>query len=150
MRTMYDSTDLNLIPASANMLAIYANGSYVPTDEQLERFAHAVKVRIDVNGSLPDCSVLDVERGDATPDGAREWLLEHAKVVSGAHGTIYCNASTLPAVEAACQGVPFHRWVADWTGVPHGYPGAVAVQYKTVPDVYDVSAVWDHRWHPGG
>jgi hypothetical protein len=145
-RTMYDSINATSIPLDAEMVAGYGNGEFTWTAAAWARFPHARHVRIDVTGTDPaGCGVLDVERGDATPAAAGPWIL--ARLGHG-RAVIYCNLSTLPAVQSAARGLDYSLWLADWTGHAHQVGGAIAVQYRNTPG-YDLSVVYDDSWHPG-
>jgi hypothetical protein len=145
-RTMFDSVNPGAIPADAQMVAGYFNGEFAWPAEAWKRFPHAAKVRIDVTGAAPrNAGVLDVENGDASPAQAPGWV--RARLAAGFVATVYCNRATWPAVKAACQGLKVKYWIADWTHVPHGLPGAVAVQWTDGPQ-FDTSAVHDDAWHP--
>jgi hypothetical protein len=157
---MYDSITVADLPPASVMVAAYANGHYLNYPAARERFPEAVVVSIsttaDVSGGL--AHVLDIERGDATPDQYEEWARTQR-----AHGvvrpTAYCSASTARAYFSR----PGRRriadlWVADWTGLPHQLVvrgcRVVAVQYASPghgsEGHYDVSAVYDDDWHPAG
>jgi hypothetical protein len=67
---------------------------------------------------------------------------------AGADPTIYCNASTWPAVRAAFAAANVaepHYWIAKYDGDPTIPAGAVAKQYRgDVAPGYDVSSVVDY------
>ena len=144
---MYDSVTARDIPLSARMVAGYVDGTYTWTAADWARFPHAVHVTISAIGRV-NAHVLDVERGDATPDFAPGWVRRRRGV--GADPTIYCNASTWPAVRAAfrAQGVAEpHYWIALWDGRAQPVSGAVAKQYADPPASgghYDLSIVADY------
>ena len=141
---MYDSVNPGLIPGNVRMVAGYMDGDYAWTKEDWGRFPGAEKVIITVRGSLTG-NVADVENGDMTPEQAPGWI--NAKQQAGKRGaTIYCNRATMSTVQHYCRGHAYYLWVADWTGVAHIIPGTVAVQYKTVPDTYDISSVSSQKW----
>lgn len=155
MRLMYDSTEPNDIPATATMVAGYANGRYANYDAMKARFPHAHVVSISVRADDTLAHVLDVESGDATPGQFGPWATKVANrgVV---RPTAYCSRSSVPLILAhRPRGVTVDLWVADWTGVAHvlGFEGGnvVAVQYASPGHGsgghYDVSAVWDQTWH---
>lgn len=149
---MYDSVNYLEIPSDAQMVAIYANGPYAPDIGKVrERFPHPVVIiRIDIHGySWGLASVLDVERGAATPEMAPEWIRKRQALNKHHQCTIYANRSTMPQIQAACRGLTYTRWIADWRPEPVEYPGCVATQYKNTP-TYDVSAVYNDAWHPKG
>lgn len=149
-RLMYDSTNPELIPASAAMVAGYINGSYAWQPWAWARFPHAIHVTINVNGNLADGGdVLDVERYDATPEMVPAWV-KGRKAAGARWHAVYCSLSKLDAVRAACQGqdVPdFGIWVAEWTGQPHEIAGTVGTQFASLTS-YDLSAIYDATWHP--
>jgi|SRR5216683_687846 len=150
---MYDSVTPAAVPADAVMVAGYVNGTVSQWSATAwSRWPHAV--RVDVLGTdAPAASVLDVERGDATPEEARVWVPQRNSLYGDA--TVYCNVSTLPAVRAACAGQSYRVWLADWTGEPHdrkdlngGGATVAAVQYANDVAGCDLSAVYDDAWHP--
>ena len=147
MRIMYDSVSPSLIPAHAEMVMGYIDGKYTWSEEDWARFPGAVKVGISVEPAREHGDVLDVERGDATPDDASWWITARRVAGSRWHA-IYCNRVTVPAVldATAHLRIRFGLVVADWTGQPHELPGAVAVQYASTPE-YDLTAVYDASWH---
>ena len=129
--TMYDSVNVNAIPANAIAVAGYVGGLYPTFRALLQRFPHAKHLSIAINAAeVADC--LDVETGDATPGEAPDWVRREK-----AHRKpwVYANASTMPAVIAALDRAGLHRneyylWVADYNGVaqiPNGYD---AKQYE--------------------
>jgi hypothetical protein len=126
---MLDSTTVNDIPKSALMVAGYVNGIWPTFNALVKAFPHAHHVSIDVNGSA-FADVLDVEKGDATPAQAPDWVVRQR--ARGTQPIVYMDRSTWPAVIAAFKSAkiaePFF-WVADFTGVAHLLPGAVGVQY---------------------
>lgn len=144
---MYDSTNLDDIPADAQMVASYVDGSPIATPEQWARFPSAVKVRIAALPSTNDGQVLDVETGDATPDQAPGWV--QMRRAAGQDPSVYCNESTWPSVRAAFQAAGVaepHYWIAAWNGDPSLLDGAVAHQYAGSAMTgahYDLSAVAD-------
>jgi hypothetical protein len=149
-RTMYDSTSAADIPADAEMVAGYCDGEFEWSAADWERFPNAVRVRIATQHTTDDGHVLDVERGDAVPEDAPGWVLmrQDAGIVQP---TLYCGLSAVEAVRAACAGLLYWLWVADWTGEPHPVSYAAAVQYAHPPQSgghYDLSIVYSDTW-PG-
>lgn len=143
-RTMYDAVTPSRIPAGAAMVAGYANGRYANLAEMATRFPHAIRVSISVSASYHGATVLDVEIGDATPAEAPGWV--KARRAAGIDPTVYCNASTWPAVKAAftAAGIPQpHYWIAQYDNDPTIPAGAVAKQYKNTAG-WDASSVADH------
>lgn len=143
-RTMYDSLDLNAIPANAEMVAYYPHDSR--TTGSLSRFTNPklVVITIDNVGDAPDCDVLDVEPGAAWPPAVvPAWLLAHHGL-TGNQGTLYYSAGNGPSIP---RTVPSYNWVALWGVGPSVITGAVAHQYDD-PGPYDLSIVTDDSWHP--
>jgi hypothetical protein len=130
VRVMYDSTTPSAIPAGAELVAGYINGLYEWSDGAWALWPRARLVRISVRADDHRGDVIDVERGDATPQSARAWVV--AALAAGARAPIvYSNRSTGPELEAALGGLRWRWWCADWTGHPHTVSGAVAVQYAS-------------------
>jgi hypothetical protein len=90
---------------------------------------------IDVNGSDPSASVLDVEPGDATPTGAARWVTERLALHPRDVAIVYTMLSEWQAVKDAVAFLPpwmrskVRYWIADPTGVPHVVPGSHATQW---------------------
>jgi len=148
---MYDSIYAAKLPSGGDLYAGYVGGGW-PTfadGELAARFPGVPLVSIAV-ASYFDAMVLDVERGDATPDLAPSWAQRQR--ARGQTPTVYCTTSVLPTVRAAFAhaGVaePFY-FLANYT-MPAGSvfdlaPGVVAHQYggdRTAG--WDVSLVADH------
>jgi hypothetical protein len=141
--TMYDSVTPENIPTSAEVVAGYVDGDFAWPRDAWNRWPEAEKVLITVTGSLTG-NVADVENGDLTPASAAEWI--KAKQNAGHRGcTIYCSRSNLGAVRAACHGLAYYIWVADWTNSPHAISETVATQYSNVT-TYDLSMVYSQEW----
>lgn len=147
MRLMYDSTDVAAIPAAARMVAGYIDGRYVTVPQLLARFPNAQVVRITVTG-IAGAHVADVENGDLTPEQGAAWAA--AEVRAHRKPSIYCNASTWPAVRAALAqqlaGGSVYFWIADYDNDPTIPAGAIAKQYSTNVaanlDTSNVAAYW--------
>ena len=132
----------------------YADGRYAWPLPEIHRFASAGKIinRVCTNARNPRLGrILDVERWDATPEEAGVWVPERNRLRNDA--TVYCNTSTVPAVADALGRNPCWLIVADWTGEPHipqmSLPANIrlaGVQYATVIDRYDVTAVYSRDW----
>lgn len=138
---MYDGITPSRLPAGADLVAGYVDGNYANTTAMRARYPHATIVGIATRAATNAGVVLDVERGDATPDQVPGWLQRRRK--AGVDPTVYCNAATWPAVMSACRhaGVTEpHYWIAAWNGSATIPAGAVAHQYANHPG-YDVSAV---------
>lgn len=135
-KLMYDSVDASSIPADAEVVAGYGDGSISQwSSDDWARFPNAIALSIVVNPA-DSGDVLDVERGDASPGDCPGWIARYDRPVFKVP-TIYCNRSNRAAIEAACQGLTYDLWVATLDGTTDE-PGAAAVQYQNTPG-YDVS-----------
>lgn len=162
MRQLYDGIN-SLAPAihadfgSPALVAGYVNGAYAWSSEEWNLFPHSAHVTITVTASANAGDVLDVERGDASPDEAYGWI-RMRKAAGLFRPTIYCARGNLPAVRAGSGsyvlGQDYDVWVADWTGSAHEVSSSVkggvaarcaAVQYRSTGS-YDASAVYDDGW----
>jgi hypothetical protein len=144
-RTMYDAVNAANIPSSATTVAGYIDTIHIPcwTAADWARFPKAVKVRIAKKPTTNDGHVLDVETGDATPAQAPGWVAMRRR--AGVDPSVYCNASTWPAVRAAftAAGVAQpHYWIAEYDNNPTIPAGAVAKQYRSTSTL-DYSVVAD-------
>lgn len=143
-RTMYDGISVPNLPSGAPLYAGYLNGHWPTVPALRARFPEARIVEITVFASEGAGHVLDVEPGDASAPQAVDWV--RRRRAAGADPTVYCNASTWPAVRAAFRsaGVPQpHYWVADYDNDPAIPAGAIAKQFRNTSG-YDVSAVADY------
>lgn len=141
---------------SPELVAGYINGLYKWSAAEWDLFPHSTHVQISITASEDAGDVLDVEKGDASPQEAAGWI-ERRKQSGLWRPTIYCARSVIPAVRQATGryvlGTDYDIWVADWTGKPHGVtapgPGVpavcAAVQYASTAK-YDVSIVNDDGW----
>lgn len=144
--TMYDSTQPHLIPKDAQYIAVYGNGEYVADTRAVhEQFPGARILSIDVNGSAPKtCSVLDIERFDATPEQLPAWVTERLDGDPGWYCRPYVNASNWERARAAASELPaklqaqIRWWVADWTNAAHIPAGAAACQWRSTNN-FDIS-----------
>jgi hypothetical protein len=123
MWVMFDSVDLNQIPAHANAVAGYTSGNWPTYVEMVKRWPHAQHLSIAVDASH-DALCLDVEKGDATPEQAPAWF--HRQVQRGIEKPVLyaslsvCKESLVPTMEAARIGRESYRlWSAHYTGTPH-------------------------------
>jgi hypothetical protein len=141
--SMYDSVTPAQIP-SGQPVATYADGSYAVSPSQV---SGKQVIWIDTNGSAPArASVLDVEPGDATPQGAAAWA--QARLTADPHAPvrIYTMLSEWGAAKAAIATLPgwmqshVKWWIADPTGVQHVVPGSTATQWYWGSS-YDISTV---------
>jgi hypothetical protein len=151
---MYDSTAAGDIPADAQMVGGYVDGSWPWSAADWARFPNAVKVRITV-GNTENADVIDRETGDASAGYAAGWAKRRHD--AGHRPTIYCNRSSRAEVEADLHAAglatsDYDLWIATLDGNPTMQPGAVATQWQGQAQSgkhYDLSMVND-TWHPGG
>jgi hypothetical protein len=154
-RTMYDSTNMAAIPATAEIVAGYPHA--FPTD--YGRFPKALQVRIDNNGAhADDCHVADVESGAITPATCRQWVeswhLLHPKGLAAVNGqfdlpTVYVQDSNLLSLDQELAGLVYYVWVAWWGVGPRVISGTSLHQYANSAlsgGDYDLSVVYDARW----
>lgn len=149
---MFDSTSPYDIPATAQGVAGYVNGSFPWPVGSWDRFPNAaVKRYISLDATISVGNTLDVETGAAKPWQAPGWV--KLRRGAGVHDLwIYCATSTWPDVLTAMHnaGQTADYWVADPRpvgrppGLPHSLPGAIACQYAWPPESgghYDLSLV---------
>jgi len=158
LQTFRDTVSPARMPITATYSGVlaYANGRYAWPQAQIDRFVKAGKhlYRIDVLGNLPHgASILDVERGDATPQTASKWVPQRNAFEGDA--AVYTAKSNVPAVLEACKGERFWLIVADWTGQPHvpalqlpQHVRLAAVQYAN-GQLWDTTAVYSADWLAG-
>lgn len=147
---MYDSVNAAAIPADAEMVAGYVDGAYRWSDADWARFPNATKVRIATQPGTDDGDGCDVERGDLVPAQSRAYVLRR-QAAGILQPFVYCGLATVGQVQAACAGLLYWLWIADWTGQPHPLNYAAAVQYadgKMLGTGYDLSIVYSDRF-PG-
>ena len=156
MRIFRDSVTPARIPLhGTDGVLAYVNGGFAWSPAETGRFTEAGKqvARIDVDGTAWRlASILDVEKFDATPETAAEWIRERNDFRPDT-ATVYVSRAGLDALFRACHGLDYWLLVADWTGAPHRLrmplpPGVrmAGTQYASVPG-YDVSAVYASGWH---
>ena len=141
-KVMYDSVDSESIFENAALVAGYIDGLYAWSDDAWARHPSAKLVRIAAFADTNDGDVLDCERGDASPSECPAWVTMR-QTAGLAVPTIYCSLWTMPLVQAACEGLTYDLWIADWTGEPHIPEGAVACQYAA-KGTYDVTLCSDN------
>lgn len=143
-RVMYDGVTPSRIPSSATMVAAYVDGHYANVSPMKARFPHARLVTIAVFASTNAGTVLDVEKGDATPTEAPGWVVKRRR--AGVDPTVYCSESLWPTVRAVFRALNVpqpHYWIAHYDSVALIPEGAIAKQYKNTSG-YDISVVADY------
>ncbi len=138
--TFYDSVTPGAVPPH-RIVATYATGPFaVPPSAVAGRHV----IWIDVYGTDPNASALDVEPTDATPAGAAAWVRMRLTAHPHALARVYCSISEWPAVRAHVDRLPawmrsrVRWWIADPTGYPHLVPGSDATQWYW-GNSYDIS-----------
>ena len=148
----FDAATFANIPDTADFAFLYADGDYKVTTQQIaERFPRGLRGRWISVLAEADVDIDDCETGairvQQLPARITAWDKTHP---DGPVKVVYCNRSTLPAVQAACSGLQYRVWLATLDGSTAGefYSGAslVACQYATVDNAYDVSAIYDPAW----
>ena len=115
---MFDSVDLDQIPANAPAVGAYTGGRWPTYWEAVKRFPHAFVLAIAIAAS-EDATCLDIETGDATIAEASGWVRrQHARGLKRPWLYIsVANAEQLLAALAAA-GIARHEFVlftAHWT-----------------------------------
>jgi hypothetical protein len=133
--TMYDSENVDAIPASAKWVAGYIDQPGATWGALIKRFPKARKISI-TRTPTDTADVLDVERGAATALDVPGWLNRMRR--AGRRPIVYTSRAYVDQVLGACGSAevqPPFLWVADWTGKPHLVDGSIATQYAspTVP-----------------
>jgi hypothetical protein len=138
---VYDSVEPGTIPAG-QQIATYADGPYAISPSQLPGRTNVLW--IDVFGTDPAASVLDVEPGCATPAVAAVWTQQRLTQYPNATAILYTMLDEWPQVQAAVAALPasmqsrIRWWIANPTGYPHVVPGSSATQWYWGPS-YDIS-----------
>jgi hypothetical protein len=157
-RLGYDSDVISDIPAGAAVAFTYSD--LVPTAQALHQLEARWPVVVLIDRGMGDptgqASVLDVEKGAATVAHAPGWYDERHKA-GIKYLTIYCNRSTMPAVNAAMGSRSFYRWIAtlDGTMVVGDHPSAM-VQFAPASAIghfgtghhADATIIRQDAWHP--
>ncbi len=145
MRKMYDATNVDNMPLDADFFAYYIDGKYVPTEQQLLRFAGKRTLKIAVFATTNAGDIGDGEQEDMSPTGAVQWVTMRRE--AGIDPTIYCDLDNWPSYKAAfgTAGVAEpHWWIAAQPG--NGaelYDGTIGHQYADTGG-YDISVIADY------
>ena len=119
---LYDSIDLNQIPADAPAVAGYCGGAWPTFSSLAARFPNAQRLSIAVT-SAHDADALDVEPGDATVADAPNWVVrQHTRGLT--RPCLYASASVMSDLLATLNraGIPrtsVRLWSAHYTGSAH-------------------------------
>lgn len=145
MRRMADSTVVANLPDGFDLYGVYDDGNYNNIAAAEARFGIAKIVAITVFPWDHFGVVLDVEKGDATPEQAPGWVV--ARRDAGVDPTVYCDLATWPAVRQAFASsfvAEPHYWIAAMPGNGQAlYPGSIAHQWID-HGPYDESVVADY------
>lgn len=125
--TMYDAVDAAQIPTTATIVAGYVDGSISAwSSTDWDRFPNARFLAITVIGA-DGADVIDCEHGDVSVQTAVNWATRNRnRIIYVNRTTFESNLSTFQAVAAFT-----HFWIADWTNIPHLYPGSLATQWTS-------------------
>lgn len=136
----YDSASPHNIPSGVHA-AVCINGTYAWRESDIRRMA-AIFRYIAVGGEATwaaHARGVDIEPGCVwPPENAMPFLIARHKHYGDA--TAYCDRSVLPQVQEMVRNakIEVFYWVATLDGTQN-YPGAWAVQYTDVHNLYDVS-----------
>lgn len=127
-------------------VAYYGNGAYAWSASQVHMFSRHIAISVTAHVAEESAypRVLDVERGDATPEDVRGYLEKH-RALGFTNGTVYCDASTVGQVLRAVGNLDVPRWWIAWYW---GRPGVPSVQQvQTAVALYSkvqlpVSKIW--------
>ena len=126
---MFDSVVPDHLPRDAKHVAGYVDGEWPTYDYLRKHWPHAHVTSIATWKTFT-ADVLDVEKGNAMPFEAPEWVVAMRKL--GKRPIIYCSRSNMDAVLHAFKAtnvpVPFF-WIADFTNKPHLVEGSIATQW---------------------
>jgi hypothetical protein len=116
---MFDSTNANDIPATANKLAGYVNGKYTSYYGMVKRFPQYKVFGIDVlGGAWHVASILDYEVGNPVfrnPTLVRSFIENRNRLFPGT-ACLYSDFADLPEVEEYAKGLWHVNFVANWGG----------------------------------
>jgi hypothetical protein len=148
---MYDAIVPERIPRDAQWVAGYVDGDWATFDRLHGLFPHAKRL-VSITTGIEVADVIDVERGNATPEAAVEWVLRMRSEFKR-RPIVYTSRANVGAIYQAFadrHAAPPFLWAADWTNAPHLVPGSVGTQW-TSSDLYDISEIsakWPSRFLP--
>jgi len=155
IRFMIDTDDLSVLTDHVQLQATYSD---LVTDPATlaGKFPHSIIIYIDRGLGDPGdkATIFDVERGALTvAQAVNEYDRKHAQGIREL--TVYCDRSTLPAVNAAFGARQVYRWVATLDGTAHidGHkplesPAAVQCLSAAMLGIHaDGSLVFQDGWH---
>jgi hypothetical protein len=139
---MRDSTRAGLIPPSTPVVAGYADGLYAWSAADWALFPNAVKLSIAVHPEHAG-DILDVERGDATPEDIPGWADRFSRPPRRAP-TVYCSRSAWLECQKAAGLRRIDWWISTLDGTT-SVVGAVAVQFADFGG-FDESVILEPSW----
>ena len=132
---VYDSVLPGALPAH-RVVAVYATGPYAVPASAVRGQKQVLWV--DVRGTDPAASVLDIEPGCASPSVAPSWTSDRLSTYPGSLAVLYTSIAEWPLVQTEVAGLPawmrarIRWWIANPTGYPHlGSATAVAAALAT-------------------
>lgn len=119
---MFDSVNVDGIPANAPAVAGYVDGLYVNFSTMIRKFPHAWRVPIAVFAK-DDAECLDIESGDASPREASQWVKRQLKR-GVKRPIVYTSASQVDYVlellkQSGVKRRQVRVWSAHYTFTPH-------------------------------
>jgi hypothetical protein len=128
-RIFYDSVTVADLPPDGDGYLGYVDGPYRNYEAVRARFPGRPVASVTVTGTS-DANVCDCETGDLTPSQAAGWAKR--QLAAGKLPTIYCNASTWPAVKQAVATAGLTPRMGDRYLIAE-YPGPGAKPDPTIP-----------------
>ena len=132
-RRMADSITASSCPPGFPLYLGYIDGQWPSYFDLVKLYPHAIVVSCTVTGNGTAGTVIDVETGDVTPSGAVGAVVRRR--AAGMHPTVYCNASTWPAVKAAFAQASIAE--PEWLIASYG---------RTFPDPTIPKGAIGHQW----
>ena len=148
MRTSYDSINVRGLPPGGDLYLGYDDGMWPDADEIARTFPGKTVVRVTTNPADNEGDMLDVEKGDATPNDAPGWVQRRRDAGHGGP-IVYFPASWRSQIIAAFASAKMPLPAL----FPAAYPGPGAVLIDPSTDVghqyasnnnYDTSVVVDY------
>ena len=116
---MFDSTNANDIPATANKMAGYVNGAFTSYYGMVKRFPQYRVFGIDVlGGAWHSASILDYEKGNPVfrnPTLVRQFIQNRNRLFPNT-ACVYVDFANLSGLEDITEGLWHVLWVANWDG----------------------------------
>lgn len=144
-RSMGDATVAAYLPDNLDMYAGYVDGAYRSYDAIRARFPGKLVVPIATQTSGNVGVVFDGPPDNGDWPGVVAWCVRAR--ARGVDPGVYTDGSSwaigIQAFNGAGVALP-HWWIANWNGVADVPAGAVAHQYASVSNRYDLSAVADY------